>query len=45
MDPLASAAEREQFMPIIEWADPDYKSRASKVIELSRPAWASGRTF
>jgi chromosome partitioning protein len=45
MDPLASAAEREQFMPIVEWADPDYKSRASKVIELSRPAWASGRTF
>ena len=45
MDPLASAAEREQFMPIVEWADPDYKSRANKVIELSRPAWASGRTF
>jgi chromosome partitioning protein len=45
MDPLASAAEREQFMPIVEWADPDYKSRANKVIELSRPAWVSGRTF
>jgi chromosome partitioning protein len=45
MDPLASAAEREQFMPIVEWADPDYKSRASKVIELSRPAWVSGRTL
>jgi chromosome partitioning protein len=42
MDPIATAAEREQFMPIIEWADPDYKSRAdSKVIELSRPSWRS----
>jgi chromosome partitioning protein len=42
MDPVATAAEREQFMPIIEWADPDYKSRAdSKVIELSRPSWRS----
>lgn len=45
MDPAASAAEREQFMPIIEWADPDYKSRAdSKVIGLSRPSWVSGRS-
>ena len=44
MDPIASAAEREQFMPIIEWADPDYKSRANKVIELSRPAWVLGRS-
>jgi chromosome partitioning protein len=44
MDPVASAAEREQFMPIVQWADPDYKSRADgKVIELSRPSWASGR--
>jgi chromosome partitioning protein len=44
MDPAASAAEREQFMPIVEWADPDYKLRADgKVIELSRPSWASGR--
>jgi chromosome partitioning protein len=42
MDPVATAAEREQFMPIIEWADPDYKSRAdSKVVELSRPSWRS----
>jgi chromosome partitioning protein len=40
MDPVASAAEREQFMPIIEWADPDYRLRAeNKVIELSRPSW------
>jgi chromosome partitioning protein len=43
MDPLASAAEREQFMPIVEWADPDYKSRTNKVIELSRPSWVSIR--
>lgn len=44
MDPTACAAEREQFMPIIEWADPDYKARAEgKVIELSRPAWTSNR--
>ena len=45
MDAAASATEREQFMPIIEWADPDYKSRAeTKVIELSRPGWVSGRS-
>jgi chromosome partitioning protein len=45
MDPIASAAEREQFMPIIEWADPDYRVRAdNKVIELSRPSWVSGRS-
>jgi chromosome partitioning protein len=43
MDPLASAAEREQFMPIVEWADPEYKSRTNKVIELSRPSWVSIR--
>ena len=44
LDSTASAAERAQFMPIIEWADPDYKTRAEgKVIELSRPSWASGR--
>jgi chromosome partitioning protein len=44
MDALACAAERQQFAPIIEWADPDYKARAEgKVIELSRPAWASNR--
>ena len=45
MDPAITAAEREQFMPIIEWADPEAKSRAdNKVIELSRPSWASGRS-
>jgi chromosome partitioning protein len=45
MDPIASAAEREQFRPIVEWADPDYRLRAdNKVIELSRPSWASGRS-
>ena len=47
MDAAASAAEREQFMPIVEWVDPECRARAeSKVIELSRPAWAvmsSGR--
>jgi chromosome partitioning protein len=44
MDPGVSAAERAQFMPIIEWTDPDYRMRAEgKVIELSRPSWASGR--
>ena len=47
MDPSASAAEREQFMPIVEWVDPDHKARAEKrVVELSRPSWAaSGRIF
>ena len=45
MDPAVSAAEREQFMPIVEWADPDARQRAdSKVITLSRPAWISGRS-
>lgn len=44
MDASATAAEREQFRPIVEWADSDYKARAeAKVIELSRPSWASGR--
>ena len=42
MDPIATAAEREQFMPIIEWADPEFRARAdNKVIELSRPSWRS----
>jgi chromosome partitioning protein len=42
MDPIVTAAEREQFMPIIQWADPEYKARAdNKVIELSRPSWRS----
>jgi chromosome partitioning protein len=44
MDASACAAERQQFAQIIEWADPDYKTRTEgKVIELSRPAWASNR--
>ena len=42
LDPALSATERAQFMPIVEWADPEFKSRGdSKVIELSRPAWLS----
>jgi chromosome partitioning protein len=41
MDASLSAAEREQFMPICEWVDPECRARAeNKVIELSRPAWA-----
>ena len=44
MDATATAAERDQFRPIVEWADADYRARAeAKVIELSRPSWASGR--
>jgi chromosome partitioning protein len=44
LDAAASAAERAQFMPIIEWVDADAKARAEgKIIELSRPSWASGR--
>jgi chromosome partitioning protein len=42
MDAAASAAEREQFMPIVEWVDPECRERAEgKIIELSRPAWAN----
>jgi chromosome partitioning protein len=41
LDASASAAEREQFMPIVEWVDPESRMRAEgKIIELSRPAWA-----
>ena len=41
MDAAVSAAEREQFMPIVEWVDPESRTRAeNKIIELSRPAWA-----
>ena len=44
MDPAIAGAGREQFLPIVEWADPEYRARAaSKIIELSRPAWASNR--
>jgi chromosome partitioning protein len=43
MDAEASAAEREQFLPIVEWVDPECKARAepSRIIELSRPRWAA----
>ncbi len=45
MDPSVSAAEREQFMPIVEWVDPECRARAeNKIIELSRPAWAANAT-
>lgn len=41
MELAASASEREQFMPIVEWVDPESRARAAnKIIELSRPAWA-----
>ncbi|MGH8739978.1 MAG: P-loop NTPase [Burkholderiales bacterium] len=41
LEASASAAEREQFMPIVEWVDPECRMRAEgKIIELSRPAWA-----
>ena len=44
LDPEISAAEREQFMPIVEWVDLEARSRSeNKVITLSRPAWFSGR--
>lgn len=46
MDAAASAAEREQFTPIVQWVDPECRARAeTRIIELSRPAWAvnSGR--
>jgi chromosome partitioning protein len=46
MDAAACAAEREQFMPIVEWADPQCTARAAgKIVELARPNWAtsSGR--
>lgn len=43
-DSAACPAEREQFMPIVEWADPDCKVRIEgKIIALSRPSWASSR--
>jgi hypothetical protein len=42
LDPALSATERAQFMPIVEWADPEFKSRGdSKVIGLPRPSWFS----
>ena len=45
MDPATSGVEREQFMPIVYWADPDAKLRSeNKVLTLSRPAWIFGRS-
>ena len=42
MDASASIAEREQFLPLIEWVDVDYKTRtANTVIELPRAAVAN----
>jgi len=42
MDALVASAERDQFMPIVQWVDPQAASRpdAPKVIELQRVAQA-----
>jgi hypothetical protein len=41
MDEAQSIAEREQFQPLLEWVDVDYKTRtANTVIELPRVATA-----
>jgi len=41
MDEAQSIAEREQFQPLLEWVDVDYKARtANTVIELPRVATA-----
>lgn len=41
MEPAASALEREQFMPIVEWVYPEHDVRfAANVFELPRPAQA-----
>ena len=40
MDAAASAPEREQFMPIVEWVYPEYEVRSTHVFELLRPAQA-----
>lgn len=48
MDEAASRAEREQFLPIVEWVDPDCKLRSQgRVIELSRSGLmrTGGRPF
>lgn len=45
MDEALSRAEREQFLPIVEWVDPDCKLRSQgRVIELSHPRSALLRT-
>jgi hypothetical protein len=44
MDEASCIAEREQFQPLIEWVDPQYKVRsASTVIEMPRVA-SAGRS-
>jgi chromosome partitioning protein len=44
MDAGVSAAEREQFQPIVEWVDVEHKARtASTVIELPRVAAVGSR--
>ena len=42
MDPLVSAAERDQFLPIVTWVDPQAGKAATppRVIELPRVAQA-----
>jgi chromosome partitioning protein len=43
MDPVVSLAEREQFLPIVNWVDPQIGARADvapRVIELPRVAQA-----
>jgi chromosome partitioning protein len=42
MDPLTTAAEREQFLPIVTWVDPQASRTAAtpRVIELPRVAQA-----
>lgn len=44
MDEALSRAEREQFLPIVEWIDPDCKRSQGRVIELSHPRSALLRT-
>lgn len=42
MNASESAAERDQFIPIVEWVDGEQKPRAdSKIIEFSQPRWAA----
>jgi chromosome partitioning protein len=46
MDPLVAAAERDQFLPIVNWVDPQAAARpaAPRVIELPRVAAAQARS-
>jgi chromosome partitioning protein len=44
MDPAQSAAERQDFMPIVEWVDTEYNPRSlGKVVELAltRSRWVA----